>query len=405
LSKRVLLITYHFPPSAASGSFRLLGFARHLPRAGWQPLVVAPPETPWEPVDPQLSRQVPAEVVHLPVLYPSAAPKVVRYFAPYAVWLAPAWSACKRMIHDYSPDVILTSSPPHCVHMLGQFLKRSTGLPWVADFRDPWISDGRQRSLSLRERWDLSCERNVFQKADLILANAPNACRMLQETYPQHRQKIVSLTNGFDPRPGPKPPRTPSPDGSVRLMHAGELYAGRDPVPLFEALAQANVQAGTTPSFELHVVGRIDPTERNFAEMLKERGWDRFVYLKGQLAYQDALNAMEQADILVLFDSPGRTIGVPAKLYEYLGAERPILALAERNGDVAEVLRQSGMLHRIASPTNAADIQRAVEELRHEMQTTAPVSDAALLQQFTREYLATALAGMLDTLTGQQAVR
>src|SRR5437764_9228657 len=98
LSKKLLLITYHFPPSAASGTFRLLGFARHLPAFGWQPLVVAPPSLPWEPLDPQLAEQVPDEVVVQHVPYPAAAPRLLRRFAQNAVWLPRAWSACKRMI-------------------------------------------------------------------------------------------------------------------------------------------------------------------------------------------------------------------------------------------------------------------------------------------------------------------
>src|SRR5437764_8105507 len=98
LSKKLLLITYHFPPSAASGTFRLLGFARHLPTFGWQPLVVAPPSLPWEPLDPQLGEQIPDEVVVQSVPYPAAAPRLLRRFAQHAVWLPRALSACKRMI-------------------------------------------------------------------------------------------------------------------------------------------------------------------------------------------------------------------------------------------------------------------------------------------------------------------
>ena len=145
LLKKLLLITYHFPPSAASGAFRLLGFARHLPTFGWQPLVVAPPGLPWEPTDAALAEQIPAEAIIESVGYPAGAPKLLRKFAQNAIWLPYAWFTCQRMIAEHRPDAILTSGPPHCVHLLGQRLNRSTGLPWIADFRDPWISDGRRR--------------------------------------------------------------------------------------------------------------------------------------------------------------------------------------------------------------------------------------------------------------------
>src|SRR6266849_5520521 len=107
--KKILLITYHFPPSAASGTFRLLGFARHLPAFDWRPLVVAPPSLPWEPIDPDLVAQIPGEAIVHPVPYPIGAPRLLRKFAQNAIWLPRAWSACRHVIKEHRPDVILTS--------------------------------------------------------------------------------------------------------------------------------------------------------------------------------------------------------------------------------------------------------------------------------------------------------
>src|SRR5262245_51433232 len=93
--RHVLLVTYHFPPSAASGTFRMLGFARHLPRYDWRVSVVAPPELPWEPVDAALIDQVPFQTMVHSVPYPRQAPKLLRWAAPWGVWLRPAWKACR----------------------------------------------------------------------------------------------------------------------------------------------------------------------------------------------------------------------------------------------------------------------------------------------------------------------
>jgi Glycosyltransferase Family 4 len=319
LLKKVLLITYHFPPSAASGSFRLLGFTRHLPVHGWQPLVVAPPQLPWEPIDSCLAEDVPIDAVVHHVPYPSGAPKLLRYFAQNAVWLPRAWFACKRMIEVYRPDVILTSGPPHCVHVLGHHLKRRYGVPWFADFRDPWISEGTDKRLSFMQRWERRWEQRVFQNADRVLANAPNACRMFQATYPLERDKIFTLTNGFDPRSSKT---LLEQDSCIRLLHAGELYYGRDPLPLFEALAKLNADPAARRPFELEILGRCDPGGVDYQQWLQQRGWSSFVKMRGQQAYQNTLDALDRAGILVLFDSPGRKIGVPAKLYEYFGARR-----------------------------------------------------------------------------------
>ena len=395
-SKKILLITYHFPPSAASGAFRLLGFARHLPAHGWQPLVVAPPTLPWEPIDTRLLEDVPAEAIVEPAPYPIGAPRVVKVLAQNAVWLPRAWFACKRMIAAHRPDVILTSGPPHCVHALGHYLQRRTGLPWVADFRDPWISDGANRRLGWGERWVLGWERRVFAGADLILANAPNACRLYQDTYPEQRHKIVALTNGFDPRPSS--PASPAESGPITLLHAGEIYAGRNPAPLFEALASLN---GDALKFRLHLLGRCESNA--IPALLRERGWTEQVILDGQRTYEETLDAMSRADINVLFDSPGRKIGVPAKLYEYLGAGRPILALADDDGDTANILRASGVRHRIGPPTDSGRIRQALGELA-DARGDASSGDPLLLKRFTRSHIAGTLAQRLDALVGRSSV-
>jgi hypothetical protein len=140
------------------------------------------------------------------------------------------------------------------------------------------------------------------------------------------------------------------------------------------------------------------------AEALSAPVWRDFVSFDGQRSYQETLDAMQRADILVLFDSPGRTIGVPAKLYEYLGAGRPVLALAEPGGDTAAILRDSGVLHRLASPNQATQIQQALRELADASHSSAALGDPARLQRFTRQNITGALADRLDALVGPPTV-
>ncbi len=392
--RKVLLITYHFPPQAASGSFRLLGFARHLPAAGWQPIVVAPPELPWEPNDVELGRQVPADVPVRPAPYPRFAPKVLRALAPRALWLPRALAVCRAAMYADRPDVILTSGPPHWVHLLGLALRRSFGVPWVADFRDPWTINTRGRLPGWLPMWENVWERLVFAEADLVLANAPNARALFQRTYPAHADKVVTLTNGFDPAEGPL--AAPAADGPLSLVHAGELYLSRDPVPLLDALADWNQQ--TDRRARLEVIGR-NYLPINLTEEIRRRGLERDVVMTGQLPYRASLEAMARARILVLFDTPRRTVGVPAKLYEYFGAGRPILALAEHDGDVAHVLRDSGVLHRLASPQDAGQIRQALTELVGALAEQIDYqADADRLRRYTRAHLAGELAALLARL-------
>ena len=402
-AKKLLLLTYHFPPSGASGSFRLLGFTRHLPKFGWQATVVAPPRMPWEPADPELARQIPPEVQVCSVPYPKGLlSKPLRRFAPYAVWLAPAVREALRLVHRCRPDAVLTSGPPHCVHLLGLLLRRHFRLPWVADFRDPWVADGKQAAQrSLKIRWETHWERAVIRGADVVVANAPRACRSMQNAYPRYRGKMITITNGYDPESFPPQELDPPVDRTLTILHAGELYCGRDPRPFLDALRDLQSEHSTPLPLRVRLVGSL--SAKDFAagfdlrREVEQRGLAASVSLEGWMPYQRVLKDLLASDLLLLFDTPGRQIGIPAKAYEYLGAGRPILALAERDGDLAWLLRASGLPHRIAPPHNPVQIKRALAELIKELSSGNSVS---LLQggtsQFTRETLAGRLADALN---------
>jgi glycosyltransferase involved in cell wall biosynthesis len=396
--RKLLLVTYHFPPSAASGGFRMLGFARYLPRFGWQPIVVAPPRTPWEPVDPDLERQVPAgtPICHVP--YPRTfVAKLLDRTVPYSAWLPHALAACFQTVRRYRPDAVLTSGPPHCVHMLGLALKRGYGLPWLADFRDPWI--GQDATSPAGPTWPIfaACaERAVMKHADCVIANAPGACATIQTGYPRHRDKVVTITNGYDPESYVRL-STPRPsNGALSIVHAGELYFGRDPRPFLDAIRLARAEPSAAGPFRVSFLGRTGESV-NLAHEIDQRGLGQVVTLEGQVPYRQTLLDLARADLLLLLDTPGRRIGVPAKLYEYLGAGRPVLALAEPDGDVAWVLRRGGMPYRIASILDRDGIRQALRELSAELRTNGHSSQTHRpLAAFTRERLTQQLARCLN---------
>jgi glycosyltransferase involved in cell wall biosynthesis len=400
------MITYHFPPSAASGSFRMLGFARHLPEFGWQTAVVAPPCMPWEPQDPELMPGVmPCEALYQ-VPYPRARwLKIVRRLTPYGIWLPKALRASTCAVGAEQPTMVLTSGPPHAVHLLGLFLKRRFQLPWVADFRDPWVSPRKPATPEpWSVRYDAYLERTVFKRADVIVANAPCACEELQASFPQHRQKIVSITNGYDPETfsGQTAPRPVH--GSVRIVHTGELYAGRDPRPFLDAVRQcAQEQEATRRPLEVYFLGQSHAFGLGPDSQRPNGGYT--VSFEGQVAYAAAIDEMRRADILLLLDSPGRLAGVPAKLYEYLGAGRPILALAEHDSDVGWVLRESGVPHRLASPRDSGAMRQALSELvRDVREGQFAVPRREQLVRFTRRHMAEQLSEVMnDCLRPQRA--
>ena len=279
------MVTYHFPPSSASGAFRLLGFARHLPKYDWRAAVVSAPTIPWEPVDHALSALIPPETALYPVPYTKS--RVVRRFAQYSGWVPPALVACERAIREQKPEALLTSGPPHHVHWLGLWLKRRHGLPWVADFRDPWFPTGTvDPRMTFASRWVRAQETAVFSTADLVIANTPGACRALAEDHPQFQSKFMSLTNGYDPELFESAPRAVS--GPPRIVHTGAIYWGRDPRPFFNAV-KSLTEAGTALLVDLY--GPPPESHLDLAQEIKGRGLDHCVTNRGQVPYAQCVRA------------------------------------------------------------------------------------------------------------------
>lgn len=398
---RVLLIAYHFPPSAASGAFRLLGFSRHLPKFGWQVAAVAPVRIPWEPLDPALADRLPEGMPVSRIPYPTGLlMKPARRLAPYGAWLLKAWPACLRMMRTFRPHVVLTSGPPHCVHALGARIKRRFGVSWFADFRDPWITNGQPlKRLSAKARLFLAWERRVIEQADATVLNAPRACQIIQAAYPKSADKMMTVTNGFDPEAFEFGMGAALANGGKRcLLHTGELYAGRDPRPLFDALQlliaeNPRIAADWQVQFIGQVTAKFFESGFDLPGEIERRGLDHVVELAGQMPYRQTLEAMCGADVLLLVDSPGRRMGVPAKLYEYLGAGRPVLALAEEDGDSAWVLRRSGVTFRLAPPNDVSKIRQALGELLEIVGADRRnQADEAASSEFSRENIAGRLA-------------
>jgi glycosyltransferase involved in cell wall biosynthesis len=401
-NRKLLILTYHFPPSSAVGSHRLLGFVRHLPRYRWQCAVVAPPGLPWEPSDDALCERVPADTALYPARYPAGPlAKPLRKAFPYAVWLSAAWAACRRAIQDHRPEAVLTSGPPHIIHLLGGHLRRRHGLPWVADFRDPWSagvhSEGRSRVFKSWEAW---AEGAVLRGADRIICNTPRAREILAETYSHEASRIVSITNGYDPESfAIRPAREMTSNSpTVDIIYAGEIYANRNPRPFLEAISQLDPQ--TIPgrrSLRIRFIGRLGAGAPQVEAQIRDLRLEGVASLSGQVSYARSLEEMMRADILLLLLSPGWPGAVPAKLYEYIGAGRPILALAEPDSVAAWVLRESGAPHRVAPPGDPEAIRRALVELLAET-LGAPATGAAAraTSRFTREALAGELAELLD---------
>jgi glycosyltransferase involved in cell wall biosynthesis len=395
-NRKILMVTLYFPPCGAVAALRMTGLARYLPRYGWNPIVVAPPNPPHEPLDPSLAKLLPPETTTL-ISVPFAEGvwgKINRRFFPNRLWRRQALRACREAIREHKPDAVLTSHPPGFIHEIGLALKREFGLPWVASFRDPWFALGAKTG---DVDADARGERATLEAADLVVGVSPNYSEGMRREYPAQADKIVTITNGYDPDNFAEA-LTPPPRERLSILYTGELYFGRDPRPLLDAIKSLNdAPLPGLPRVGFDFIGRYMADQCDLPQEIASRGLESVTSITPVIPYKDCLRTTMQADILVLLHFPGFAHGLPAKIFEYLGARRPILALTDHPGDIAWVLKESGVLHRVAPQKDAGQIKQAIVEMLQEMKSGKPV--ARPLREptpFTRQDMARQMAEQLD---------
>jgi len=380
---RILVVAYDFPPHGAIGTLRTLRVVRQLSARGWDVTVLTSDPAhfrPSTPNEPALLAQVPAGVTVLragpirlrrgkpreatssskpatagspaPPPAPAGALKQIKSVLDAALsipdrevgWLLPAfWTGLRHRFRTGAFDVVYSSAPPWTGQLVAYGLKLALRRPWVADFRDPW---GRAPWRGDRFRFAVRAsgllERLVVNRTDRIVFVAEgNRDDFAAQYGPRVAAKFHLVSNGCDPAEidALERPVLP-PDAPHVMLHAGSLYAGRTPVPIFKALSQALDQGRLDRSrFKLRFLG-ASLIATDLAQACRELRIDDVVEFLPRVPRQEGLKAMLSASSLLLLQ-PGHTVSVPGKVYEYLAVGRPIFALAE--GESADVVRRSGI--------------------------------------------------------------
>lgn len=404
LAGRVLLIAYHFPPEASStGRLRTLGFMRHLPAFGWQPAVLSAHARAYERVDEN-------GVADIPGSYP-----VHRAFAldtrrhlgwrgKYVSWLATpdrwiSWwpdavRAGLRMIRSQRIDVIWSTYPIMTSHLVALALSRITGLPWVADFRDPVVSNGAGFNQRVC-RW---AEGRVVARASRLVFTTPGARRLYMDRFQglADADKFKVIANGYeeDVFSGLVRPERAA-DTPCTLVHSGLLYReGRNPSAFFRAVAALKAR-GTIDGRTLRVILRASGHEAEYQAELERLGLADIVELAPPVSYRVALQEQAAADGLLLFQGPEFNAQIPAKVYEYLRIGVPIIALTDTAGDTAALLHDAGGA--VSAPMeNDAEIAAVLETfLSHRQAGTLGSTDARVVGAYSRYSAAQNLAETL----------
>jgi len=407
---RVLMIAYHFPPlSGSSGIQRTLRFVQHLPSLGWQPLVLSADPRCYEQRGDDLMADIPpGTVVRRAFALDTARQLSVggRYFGwmarpdRWVSWRFAAIAEGLRMIKQFKPDVIWSTYPIATAHLIGAALHHRSGLPWIADFRDPMAQDGYPADTKTWQSYK-RIEEEAICFARFCVFTTPGAARTYRSRYPEASDRIMVVENGFDEESfslaeSRRESGEPLLPGGVLLLHSGIVYPEeRDPRPLFVALRRL-VESGRLRPGEMRIRFRAAMHEQLLNTLATENGVEEFIEVCPPIAYREALVEMLRADALLVLQSNDCNDQIPAKLYEYLRAGRPIIGLTDPEGDTAGALRQAG-LDAIARLESADEIEALLPAfLASVRKRTAPLPHAAEVARASRRGRAASLAQLIE---------
>lgn len=414
MNKNVLTIAFHYPPSfGSSGVQRTVKFCQYLPRYGWRPLVL----TAHPRAHPQTSPVGPADVPPEALVTKAFALDTRRHLAirgstlrllsipdRWVSWWLGAVPAGLRLVLRHRPRVIWSTYPIATAHLVALTLHRMTSIPWIADFRDPMVDDGYPAPGAIRRahRW---IERQAAQRASrLVFTTSSAAHDYLRRHSAVPAGRCLVIPNGFDepdfleiPRSAASPVPASRP---LRLVHAGFVYQDdRDPRPLFRALARLQKDGHLEPG-TLRVDLRAPGTVEYCEELIQSFGLERTIFVLPPLPYREALRDSAGADALLLLQGASCNHQIPAKAYEYLRLNRPILALTPPDSDTSALLRECHGAT-IVSLADEDAIHAALPAFLASVRAAShAVARPAIVDRYARDRQARDLADCFEAIAG-----
>jgi len=410
--KRVLMIAYHFPPlSGSSGIQRTLRFSQYLPDHDWEPIVLSAHPRAYQQIDESQLADISSQArVHHSFALDTARhlaimgryPRMLALPDRWVSWWLGAVPAGLRLIRQYQPDVIWSTYPIATAHLIGLTLSRLTNIPWVADFRDPMVQSDYPRDPSTYRAYQW-IENKTITYCTAAVFTTPGTLRDYQTRFPAiPASRFQLIENGFDETsfaalPLPIKPVTADSEKIV-LLHSGIIYPSeRDPTHLFEAVA-ALLKQGRINADNLNIILRASHHETHLQSLIDRFGIGQIVSLAPAIPYKQALSEMLAVDGLLLLQAANCNNQIPAKLYEYLRAQRPILALTDPTGDTAQKLQNMG-IDTLAPLDSSEAIQLALRNFLVLLREgRAPVASADKILANSRVYTTGELAGLLNTI-------
>jgi len=368
-NKKLLIITYYWPPAGGPGVQRWLKFVKYLPDFNTQPIVYIPENPTYPIIDNGLQSEVSEKAIILKkkIVEPygfasffgknktkkissgiipnqkkqSFVEKTLLWvrgniFIPDSrfLWVKPSVNYLKKYIEENKIDTIVTSGPPHSLHLIGLQLKKELNVKWFADFRDPWTTIGYHKVLKLSssaEKKHKALEKEVLTTADTIIVTSKTTKTEFQAIT---SKPIEVITNGYDVEKVTKQPL----DEKFTLAHIGSFLSERNPRILWKALRELiKENPDFKKDFQLKLIGAVS---QEVLDTITEFRLNDYVLNLGYVSHQEAVEHQRKSQVLLLIEinSNDTKSIIPGKLFEYMVSERPIIAVGPEGSDFAEII-------------------------------------------------------------------
>ncbi len=429
--KKVLIITFYWPPSGGAGVQRWLKFAKYLPQYDWEPVIYTPENPEFAIEDKSLLNDIASstEVIKTKIWEPYQIYKTLNgkkgqnvnmSFAgkgkkeglihkaaltlrgnllipdPRCFWINPSVKYLLNYLKTNPVDAIITTGPPHSMHRIGLGLHRKTQIPWIADFRDPWTNIDFYKELnlsSLADKIHHKMEQQIISEANCVVSVTPTWCAELAIKQPK---RIELVHNGYDEADIPK--NKISTDTEFSLIHIGSINAARNPKALWKALSEIIVENTEFKNkLKIKLVGNVE--EVVFSD-IEQYNLSEFVQVVGYLSHSEAIEFQQKAQLLLLLinNTPNANGILTGKLYEYMVSKRPILAIGPTGSDIASLLFETET-GTIVDFDNLAGMKQTLLSLFEKYRNGTLESSAKGYNQYSRSAQCGIMAKILNEIT------
>jgi len=371
MPKKVVIVSYYWSPAGGPGVQRWLKFVKYLRDFDIEPILYIPENPNYPIVDESFSSDIPKDITilkksifepySLATIFSKKKTKKIskgiiakekqtlieklllyirgNFFIPDArkYWIKPSVKFLKKYFEEEKVDTIITTGPPHSLHMIGLQLRKELNIKWLADFRDPWTTIGYHTELKLTKKSKQKhkeLEAEVLQTADTIITTSFTT---KEEFSALTKQPIEVITNGYDVEQYEDKPLSEK----FTISHIGSLLSERNPMLLWKVLAElVQEEKDFANDFRLQFAGVISD---HIKRMISEAGLDKYTTYFGYISHKEAVELQRTSQVLLLIEIDAeKTKGIIAgKIFEYMVAERPIIGLGPEDADISKIIKQT----------------------------------------------------------------